>query len=208
MKKILSALLILFISACNSSTPTFVSTTNVPGLIQPSPAPPTEAVVLEVPTTANCIDIAPTPADIDRALNFTGKIFENENWVRTYTVSADRVSVLWESASLGAIAFLEALIFPCGYEDLDLDNFFSLDSWQIVFGGYESYDFLSECRNDNGQRLYEFVLTTGGFEYDANYWSVNDTETRVVTMEIIFPIESEIVFDEFSYSLFPQIPSC
>lgn len=207
MKKILSTVLILFVSACNSSAPTSVVETGVPALVQPSPAPPTEAIVQEVPNE-NCIDIAPTQDDIDRALNFTGKIFENENWVRTYTVSADRVSVFWESTSLGAIAFLEVIIFPCGYEDLDLDIFFSVDSWQIVFGGYESYEFLSECRNDAGQRLYEFVLGLDGFVYDANYWSVNDTPTRVVTMEIIFPVESEILFDEFSYSLFPQLPNC
>jgi hypothetical protein len=203
MKKFLSLILILLISACNSSAPT----TDAPALLQPSPAPPTEAAVLEVPNE-NCIDITPTQDDVERALNFTGKIFENENWTRTYTVSADRVSVLWDSPSLGALAFLEALIFPCGYEDLDLDNFFSVDSWQIVFGGYESYEFLSECRNAAGQRLYEFALGLDGFVYDANYWSVNDTATRVVTMEIIFPVDSEILFDEFSYSLFPQIPSC
>lgn len=201
MKKLLSIVLILLVSACNSSP-----ATDVPALIQPSPAPATEAVVQEVP---NEICVAPpTQDDVDRALNFTGKIFENENWVRTYTVSADRVSVLWDSPSLGALAFLEVLIFSCGYEDLDLDIFFSVDSWQIVFGGYDSYELLSECRNDNGQRLYEFVLGTGGYVYDANYWSVNDTPTRVVTMEIIFPVESEILFDEFSYSLFPQLPNC
>lgn len=208
MKKFLSLFLILLVSACNSSAPTSTSATeDVTSLIQPSPAPPTEAAVLEVPNE-NCIDIAPTPEDIERALNFTGKIFENENWARSYTVATDRVSVFWESASLGAIAFLEVIIFPCGYEDLDLDVFFSVDSWQIVFGGYESYEFLGECRNDNGQRLYEFVLGVDGFVYDANYWSVSDTPTRVVTMEIIFPVESEILFDEFSYSLFPQIPNC
>ncbi len=208
MKIFLSALLILLMSACSSSAPTSVVETDVPALVQPSPAPPTEAVVLEVPTNANCIDSAPTQADVERALNFTGKIFENENWVRTYTVSADRVSVFWESASLGAIAFSEVIIFPCSYEELDLDVFFSTDSWQIVFGGYESYKMINECRNDNGQRLYEFVLGIDGFVYDANYWSVNDTPARIVTMEIIFPVEAIDVFDEFSYSLFPQIPNC
>lgn len=207
MKKFLSLILILLLSACSSSAPTSVVETDVPALIQPSPAALTEAVVLDVPN-ANCIDITPTQADVERALNFTGKIFENENWVRTYTVSADRVSVFWESASLGAIAFLEVIIFPCSYEELDLDIFFSVDSWQIVFGGYEIYEMINECRNDNGQRLYEFVLGIDGFVYDANYWSVNDSPTRIVTMQIIFPVEAIDVFDEFSYSLFPQIPNC
>lgn len=203
MKKILSALLILFVSACNSSAPE----TGVPGLIQPSPAPPTESVSVEIPTPI-CNAPEPTQEDIDRALGFTGKLFETSDWIRTYTVSADRVSVLWDSPSLAAIAFLEVLIFPCSYEDLDLDNFFSADSWQIVFGGYENYETLNECRNDTGERLYQFIVTSDGFEYDVNYWSVNDTETRVLTMEIILPIELEDLMEEYSYSLFPQISSC
>lgn len=212
MRKSLSVLIILFMSACNSSAPSTVAT-DVPALVPPSPAPLTEEVSLtEAPTfnapNASCIDTAPTQDDVERALNYTGKFFENENWLRSYTVAADRVSVFWEAPSLSAIAFLEVLIFPCGYEELDLDNFFSIDSWQIVFDAYDTYEFLGECRNDAGQRLYEFTLAVDGYVYDANYWSVNDTANRIVMMEIIFPIESEIVFDEYSYSLFPQLPNC
>jgi len=209
MKRFLLALMILFLmTACGGNTASDSPTAEVPAQLPPSPEPfsssPNQA---DIPTPV-CISPAPTQTDIDRALNFTGKIFENENWTRSYTVSADRVSVLWDSPSLGALAFLEVLIFPCGYEELDLDIFFSEESWQVVFGGYESYEFISECRNDSGQRLYEFSLTLDGFEYDANYWSVNDTPTSIVTMQIIFPLEAEILFDEFSYSLFPQIPEC
>lgn len=209
MKRFLLAFMILFlITACGGNAASDSPTAELPAQLPPSPEPFSSSLnPADIPTPV-CISSEPTQADIERALNFTGKIFENENWTRSYTVSADRVSVLWDNPSLGALAFLETLIFPCGYEDLDLDIFFSADSWQVVFGGYESYEFLSECRNNNGQRLYEFALTLDGIEYDANYWSVNDTPTRVITMQIIFPFEAEILFDEFSYSLFPQIPSC
>lgn len=201
MKNFLPVLLILFLSACSSAT------ADAPALIQPSPAPPTESVNVEIPSPI-CIAPEPTQADVDRALSFTGKIFETDDWIRTYTVSADRVSVFWESPSLAGIVFLEAVIFPCSYEEPDLDNYFSLESWQIVFGGYQSYEYVTECSLDSGERLYQFMLADQSFEYDANYWSVNDTPTRVITIEIILPFESQALMEEYSYSLFPQIPSC
>ena len=203
MKIFLSVLLILFISACNSSVPV----TDAPALIQPSPAPPTGSGSVEIPDPI-CIAPEPTQADVERALSFTGKIFETSDWIRTYTVSADRVSVFWESPTLTGIVFLEAVIFPCSYEEPDLDNYFSQDSWQIVFGGYESYEYVNECNLDTGERLYQFNLVDQGFEYDANYWSVNDSPTRVITIEIILPFESQELMEEYSYSLFPQLSSC
>ena len=126
MKRFFFALMILFlISACGGSA-SDLSTADLPAQLQPSPAPPSTSQA-DIPTPV-CISPEPTQADIDRALSFTGKLFDTPDWTRSYTVSTDRVSVLWDSSSLAALAFLEVLIFPCSYEDLDLDNFFSLDS--------------------------------------------------------------------------------
>ncbi|HCR71598.1 MAG TPA: hypothetical protein DIW23_09155, partial [Anaerolineae bacterium] len=78
----------------------------------------------------------------------------------------------------------------------------------IVFGNYQSYEYVDECRLDSGVRLYQFITVDQGFEYDVHYWVVNDTDTRVISVMIVMPIESQALIDEFSYSLFPQLTDC
>lgn len=199
MKKILFIWIMIFLlTACGAPT------TAVPVEIQPLPA--TEAQIVEAATPV-CIDFEPTQADIERALGFTGKLFDTPDWEKSYTVASDKVSVTWYSQTLTAIVFLEALIFPCGYEEIDLDNFFSDENWDIVLGNYQSYEATDECYSDDGQRLYQFVATDQ-IDYDVHYWVVSDTDTRVISLMTVFPIESDILIDQYAYSLFPQMTSC
>ncbi|MBL8063520.1 MAG: hypothetical protein JNK32_10900 [Anaerolineales bacterium] len=220
MKKILSALIVLILlSACGSPASTS-PTADLPELVPPSPAPvdaadasqPTLAVVAteEVIEAATPVCIASEPAqeDIDRALSFTGMMFGTNEWERSYTVTDDSVAVTWYSELLYSVVFLEALIFPCSYEEPDLDAFFSAENWQIVFGNYQSYSPVGECRNDSGLRLYKFTAVDQGIDYDIRYWTVNDTDTRVLTFMIVLPTVSEALMDDYAYKLFPQFSDC
>lgn len=204
MKKILFAFVVLFlIAACG--TP---ATSEAPVLIQPSPAPGGSVLAPEESVEPACVSIDPTQEDIDRALNFTGKLFETGDWVRTYTVTDFKVSVLWLSDSLYALAFLEAQIFECGYEDPDLNAYFNEGYWQEVFANYESHEMVTECRSDSGVRLYEFDTITDGVPYLVNYWVRNDTNTRVITFMMVVPEDSFDLLDEYGYSIFPQLSNC
>ena len=232
MKRFLPVLVLLFLlSACGQAGPA-TQTTDLPAQLPPSPAPsgesdlPTvsgeqQSTVVEQPSliaipteapveqaTPVCIAPEPTQADIDRALSFTGQYLNTTDWERSYTVSSDRVTVTWFSDTLSSVAYLEAFIFPCGYEDLDLDNYFVDSNWAITFVNYQSYEKVNECRNDNGVRLYQFKAVDQGFLYDINFWAVNDTSTRMITFMIVLPVESKAVMEEYSYSLFPQLTSC
>lgn len=205
MKKFLFAFVIIFLlAACGSPAPS-----DTPTLLPPSPAPEeTEAVPEAGAAEPVCIAPEPTQADIDRALNFTGKLFETPDWERSYTVSEDSVAVSWYSENLFSIVFLEALVFPCGYEDLDLDAFFNIDNWQIILGNYQSFQLEAECRTDSGLRLYEFLAVDQDYEYAIRYWAVSDTDTRVLTFMVVLPIESPDLMEEYAYALFPQLTSC
>ena len=194
MKKSLLVLVIAFlISACGATA------TEPPSI---ATVPP------EALATPVCISSEPTDADIDRALAYTEGIFSGLEWERSYTVADGRVSVIWSNSTEAAIAYLEAWIFPCTYEEPDLNNFFSEGNWKIVFANYESYQPVAECRTDDGLRLYQFTTLEQGFEYDVKYWVRNDTETRVLGIMVVFPIESGDLMDEYSNSLFPELTSC
>ena len=200
MKKILIAVvIIILISACGT-----------PGTATPSnelPPPDANNPSSEQATPA-CISSEPTDADIDRALTYTKEMFNGPEWERSYTVGGGRVSVTWVNTTDAAIAYSEALIFPCSYEEPDLNNFFNVDNWSVIFGNYESYQLIAECRTDNGLRLYQFSAVEEGYDYSINYWVENDTETRVMVVMIVFPAESTVVMDEYSNNLFPKLTSC
>ncbi len=127
--------------------------------------PPSIATVPpEALATPVCISPEPTDADIDRALTYTEDLFSGTDWERTYTVGGGRVSVTWSNGMEAAIAYLEAMIFPCTYEEPDLNNFFNAENWQVIFANYESYQSVAECKTDTGLRLYQFSAVQSGFD--------------------------------------------
>jgi len=197
----------IIISSCGK---TVAAPTIAPPTSTPPPSPTQRIVRTETPlptVTPVCIAPEPTQGDIDRALSFSGEILETAEWEKSYTVAENRVSVTWLNNPLGAVAYLEALIFPCGYEEPDLNNYYD-ENWGTIFQNYESYELLDECKRNDGLRLYEFKTQNMGFEYGINYWVKNDTETRVISMMVVFPLESKLLLDEYSSMLFPGYSTC
>ncbi|MBI3164007.1 MAG: hypothetical protein HYZ24_04935 [Chloroflexi bacterium] len=229
MKRLLAGFFIFFLAACGSPAPA-PPTAGLPALIPPTPTPlsefastedasqpdlpqeetpiaaaPTEEPVIAV--TPVCIDSVPTQADIDRALAFPGRAFDDGDWERSYTVASDKIVVTWQSEAIPAIVTLEALVFPCGYEDLDLDAYFNDEGWSIIFGNYQGYEYVNECRDDRGLRLYNFIAVDQGFAYTVRYWVWSDTPNRVISFMVVMP-DSTPQMDELSYAIFPQLEFC
>jgi hypothetical protein len=175
----------------------------------PTVVPPTKTAEVPLPTvTPVCISPEPTQKDIDRALSFTGAVFDLSEWERSYTVAENRVSVTWLNNPSGAVAYLETIIFQCGYEEPDLNNYYSDENWKAIFQYYESYEQADNCRRNDGLRLYEFKTQNQGFEYGVRYWVKNDTDTRVISMMIVFPLELNAMMGDYATRLFPTYPSC
>lgn len=227
MKRSLAVFFLFLLAACGASAG---PAEDLPALIPPTPTPISESdpaedsaqpnlpqaetPIVSQPTgeeppafTQACIDPAPTQADIDRALSITGGLFETGDWERTYTVASDKVLVSWYSESIPSIVNLEALVFPCGYEDLDLDLFFNDEGWSIIFGNYQGYEYVNECRDDQGLRLYNLIAVDQGVSYNVRYWVLSDTPTRVISLMVVMPVEAAEM-DEIAYALFPQLQTC
>ena len=192
-----------------------ISSCGKPATATPTLTPPPTATPKILPTdtplptvTPACISPAPTQADTYRALNYTGDKFSTSDWEQSYTVNETSVSVLWQNVSEGALVYLDAIIFPCGYEEPDLNKYFSEENWKAVFANYESYELLDECKRDDGLRLYEFKTLNQGFEYEIRYWVDNDTDTRVISTMVVFPLETKLLLDEYSSMLFPDYSTC
>jgi hypothetical protein len=202
MKRIYSVFLAIFISSCaTAGIPTSTST------ISPTETP-TVTKAAPVTVTAVCISPEPTQQDVDAALSYTDEVFDLTEWEQTYVVGEERVSLTLQNIPQSAVVFLEAIIFPCGYEEPDLNRYLSDDHWNALFANYDSYEMIDECRSDMGLRLYEFEAASQGIDYNISYWEENDTDERIITTMIIFPFGSEATMDEYSIQLFPELPNC
>lgn len=195
----------LIISACGK--PAVPPSTSTP---PPTSVPPTIKPTSRVlPTvTPVCISAEPTQADIDRALAYTADAFSADEWEQSYTVSDRSVSVTWQNIVQGAVVYLEMLIFPCGYEEPDLNKYYNDENWKAIFANYESYESIFECKTNDGLRLYQFKTQNQGFEYRINYWVQSDTDTRVISTMIVFPVEGQALLGDYSARLFPNLPNC
>jgi hypothetical protein len=200
MKLIRSTLItLLFVSACSSSNTATSTSTSMP----------IDARETTLPTvTPACIPPEPTEEDIERALSFAEDSLEVDEWQQEYAVLLRGVSVTWQNIPQNAVIYLETLIFPCGYEELDLDQYFDDGNWDAIFANYEDYEMVGECSTDDGLRLYEFEASNQDFDYEIQYWVLNDTDTRVITTLMTFPFGSESLLDEYSSRLFPELPAC
>lgn len=200
MKRFFLIFLAIFLSACGgtpSPSPTFTITSTP------------EATETPLPTvTPVCVSAEPTQEDIDAALAYTDDIFDLTEWEQSSVAGTERVSVTWQNIPQSAVVFLEVIIFPCGYEEPDLNRFLNENHWDALFANYDSYEMFDECRSDVGLRLYEFEAASQGFDYNISYWSENDTNERIITTMITFPFGSEESMDEYSIELFPELPNC
>ncbi len=202
MKRTWFILLAVIISSC-SKPPTAIPTIKTALTETPSI---TETPIFTV--TPVCISSKPTQEDMDAALSYTDDIFDPSEWEQSSALGDESVSVTWQNIPQSAVVFLEAIIFPCGYEEPDLNRFLKEDHWDALFANYDSYEMVDECRSDVGLRLYEFEASSQGFDYNISYWSENDTDERMITTMITFPFGSEETMDEYSIELFPELPNC
>jgi|GEM_PF-566025 hypothetical protein len=200
------------VSSCGipaTATPAPPPTTTLTSAPPPTSAPETPLTDEPLPTvTPVCISSEPTQSDIDRALSYIGDTFNMPEWEQSYTVNDANVAVLWQNVPQSALVYLETRIKPCGYEEPDLNKEFSDENWKAVFANYESYELIDECKNNDGLRLYEFKTQNQGLEYEINYWVENDTDTRIIVTMIVFPLETELLLDKYSSTLFPDYSTC
>jgi hypothetical protein len=187
----------LLISACTPSE-TYVPVS--------TPVPSAETALPTV--TPACIPPEPTAEDVEHTLSFAQQVLGTGEWDRTSEVSDGSVSVTWQNIPESAVIHIETLIFPCGYEEQDLDSYFNNGNWDAIFADYEGYELTAECSTNDGLRLYQFEATHLGFDYDVQYWVLNDTDTRVMTTLMIFPFGSESLLEDYSFDLFPELAIC
>lgn len=167
---------------------------------------PTAAPATNVPTD-DCGPIEPTDKDVQFTLSFGRDLFSTAQWVKSYTVEPYKISISRHNDTEGSVAYLEYLMYNCGYGQKELSDYFNDQSFNIVFGSYDSHTLANFCEIKS-LSLYEYDLVSKGQNYFARYWVKQASDTRVLVMMLVYPTDSQGTLDRYSKQLFPQLSAC
>jgi len=167
--------------------------------------------VPSVPVASDCAKMTePTDEDIKFALGFTGDTFDS-SWQRTYRIENMRVKVTWKNSE-NAVAYLDYLIYSCGYTQADWDYYFSDQTMrEVLFRDYQNVNRTASCAEAVDKlALFEFTAQFRNEDYRIRYWAMPKTlgVTRFLMMMLVFPETSRTELDRYSRTLFPPLVSC
>jgi hypothetical protein len=154
-----------------------------------------------------CGMIEPTQREINKILSFGGNAFPPEQWSRTWTVEPYKMSLFRQNETQQAIAYIEYLIYTCGYGQAELDEYFGNEGLDIVFDAYESHSMVNFCEEEK-LALFQFDLMDQGAKFSSNYWVEQTDDNHVLAVLLVFPESGAAQLDEYSKKLFPELNSC
>ncbi len=171
----------------------------------------TEGLSSVLPNAPDCKSATdPTQRDVDYSLAFTGDTFKSKEWQRSYTVKSMRASVSWMNDGTGSLAYLDYMIFSCGYTQKDIDRYFSAENFRdVFFVGYQNLQRVTTCTQaEDDLTLHEFTAEHLGEKYLIRDWIKLDTPTRVVDLVLVFPLTSKTQLDIYARQIFPDLSTC
>lgn len=154
-----------------------------------------------------CGPIEPTDEDVKYVLSLGRDIFTSADWVKSYTVEPYKITLHRKNDKEGFVAYTEYLIYTCGYEQTDLNNYFNDEGFNVIFQDYESHTNSGFCEITD-LALYRFDLVNEGEQYIANYWVKQSDDKHVLVMMLILPSTELAKLNEYSKKLFPELISC
>lgn len=141
------------------------------------------------------------------ALHIGDEIFEENTWLASAQEYTDRTTAIWRADDLSAVAQAEYLHFDDGFSSDQLETYFDARWFEDVFVNYVGFRELNTCQGD-GLDLHEFSMLFDGAKYTARYWIRPLSETRVLTLFLLFPTQERTSLDDYAGRLFPDLITC
>ena len=150
----------------------------------------------------------PTDQDIRYALNFPKGVFQSPEWERTYSVGDMRTAVTWTNDD-GGLAYLEHILWSCGYSQQEIDEYFSDETLTgVILQYYDDVRQTAVCSRSRDLKLHEFSAAFEGTPYLMRLWIKQVSSTRVLYMLMAFPEDQEWALDKYSQVVFPSLKAC
>lgn len=157
--------------------------------------------------TDECGPIEPTEKEVKQVMSIGKDTFTSTDWVKSYTVEPYKISLTRRNNVEGALFIADYLMFNCGYGQAELDHLFSAEAFGAMFARYESHTLANFCEIPN-LAFYEYDLLFQGTEFLARFWVKQASDTRLLTVQLVFPKASLGLLEDYSAQLYPELTSC
>ncbi|MBL8119071.1 MAG: hypothetical protein J0L63_17600 [Anaerolineae bacterium] len=149
----------------------------------------------------------PSTREIYTVLDYGENVFEPELWLASAQEEVGRSTAQWRSDPMSGLAYLSYLHFDSGIQPDQIDLIFNEDWFRATFANYQQWSETRNCQLE-GITLKEFSLTQANLRYSMRYWIQPVSDSRVLTLFLIFPAASTETLDTYAEKLFPQAAVC
>jgi hypothetical protein len=145
--------------------------------------------------------------EIYTVLHYGDDVFEPDVWLASAAEEASRTTATWRAESLGAVAFASYLHFDEGVTPDTVKKFFTNEWFNGSFTNYQGFREMTHC-DVQDVTVHEFSMLVNNQKYMMRYWIKPVSDTRILTIFIVFPTKDQVQLDEYAQKLFPDVISC
>ncbi len=150
---------------------------------------------------------APAAREIYTVLSYGDDVFEADTWLASASEEPTRTTGQWRNDAIGGLAYLDYLHFDTPILKEQLGDTFGPAWFDAVLYNYDEFRELTTCAVD-GILIHDFSLLENNIKYTMRYWIQWVSESRVLTIFVIFPTEDAANLRTYSERLFPNAAAC
>ncbi len=145
--------------------------------------------------------------EIYTALSYGDSVFEPDQWLASAREEVGRTTAEWRDDSISGLAYLGYIHFDNPIQPDQVPLVFTDDWFKAVFANYQSINETANCQTKD-VTLHQFNVIQAGNSFSVRYWIQPISESRVLTLFLMFPTSDTAHMETYATKLFPDAAVC
>lgn len=145
--------------------------------------------------------------EIYTVLSYGDAAFEPETWLASAREETGRTTAEWRNDAISGLAYLGYIHFDNPIQPDQVPLVFTDDWFKAVFANYQRLDETTNCQIKD-VTLHQFNVLQAGSSFSVRYWIKPISESRVLTLFLMFPTADTKNMDSYAAKLFPDAAVC
>jgi hypothetical protein len=145
--------------------------------------------------------------EIYTVLDYGEDVFEPDTWLVSASEKGARTTAEWRGDAIGALAYLDYIHYDAGIQPDQIPTIFNKDWFDVTLANYQGWREITNCQLGDTW-VHEISLQDNNLKYTMRYWVKPVSDTRVLTLFIIFRTADSAMLDDYAEKLFPDAAVC
>ncbi len=145
--------------------------------------------------------------EIYTVLSYGDDVFEPDQWLASAKEETGRTTAEWRDDAISGLAYLGYIHFDNPIQPDQVPLVFTNDWFNAVFANYQGLIETSNCQLKD-VTLHQFNVIQAGNRFSVRYWIKPISESRVLTLFLMFPTSDTAHMDTYAKKLFPDAAVC